>query len=462
LSILTAASLALLLASSDPDYPLGKLRFPSLTQPADPVLLTDLRYGFSQDGSTVQRFEARVRLRAFAFLAGEVISQRRGVFFSSQRIDIGLTEDRGRHVIEGGYRAPKWLVRARAERRPPPTPSNEDAGWVIDTRWALRLDPDLELLFEFLEDTDSSAGLPTRPLRRGALGFLYQRGNHLEFLANVSRSRVRTDGGIESDRHGVQAAAIFYRTGLQLESAFVYSHSTGRLASSEGLGAVALSAELGRHFVARASTTNRWEPGVKRFEQDSRVGVTFFGRRHHFFRGGDVGRRVLALTRRAYELGYNERRVYNVEGLLALRERLALSPMREELAADLDELYRAEVRERNVPQAGFEIARRTNDIEGVQSWTYRLFAGIPWRVDWPFGRNEDSVNFIRVEYTHQELDFSPGFRSLARELEIEVALNREMIALFRWSKPARTPTDIALLRPRSSRIELEYTYAFGR
>jgi hypothetical protein len=468
LAILAAASLALLLASSDPEYPLGKLRFPSLTNPADPVMLTDFRYRFSENGSTVQRFEARVRLKAFAFLSGEVISQRRGVFFSTQRIDIGLTERRGRYVIEGGYRAARWLVRARAERRPPvalssdATPSQEDASWVIDTRWAIRFNSDFELLFDLLEDTNSSASLPTRPLRRGALGFLYQRGNHLEILANASRSRVRTEGGIENDRNAVDAAAIFYRSGFQLDSTFAYFESTGRLAASEGFGAINLSAELGRYFVARASAANRWEPGVKRFEQDSRVGITFFGRRHHFFRGGEVGRRVLALTRRAYQLGYNERRVYNVDALLALRERLALSTMREELAADLDELYRAEVRERNVPQGGFEIARRVNNIDGVRSWTYRVFAGIPWRVDWPFGRDEDSVNFIRVEYTHEELDFSPDFRSRARELEIEVALNREMNASFRWTEPARTPTDIALLRPQRNRIELAYTYAFGR
>jgi hypothetical protein len=167
------------------------------------------------------------------------------------------------------------------------------------------------------------------------------------------------------------------------------------------------------------------------------------------------------MTRRAYHLGYNERRVYDVDGLRALRERLALSLMRNELADDLDDLYRAEVSERNVPQAGFEIARHSNDIEGVSSWIYRVFAAVPWRIDWPFTRSEDSVDFIRVDYTHQDLDFADR-SDLARVLALEVALNREITARFRWVDPARTPEDVVLLRTRPNRIELEFGYAFGR
>ena len=62
----------LLAAGSDPEYPLGRLRFPSLTKPAEPLKLTEFHYGFSENGSTVQRFEARIRFKAFAFLSGEV------------------------------------------------------------------------------------------------------------------------------------------------------------------------------------------------------------------------------------------------------------------------------------------------------------------------------------------------------------------------------------------------------
>ncbi len=462
MTILTAAALGMLLAAdSDPEYPLGSLRFPSLTKPAEPVKLTEFSYAFSENGATVQRFEARIRLKAFAFLSGEVFNQRRGIAFTTQRIDLGLTEARGRYVIEGGYRAAKWLVRARAERRPTPA-SSSDPGWILVTRGALRFNPDFELLLEFLEDTGSEPFLETRPLRRGALGFLYQRGTGVDISANVSASRVRTEAGIETDRRGVNLGAIVYHDHMQVDSAFAYSRSTGRLAASEGFASVALSGELGPYFLGRASTAQRWQPGIKRFENDTRLGITFFGRRHRFFRGGKVGPQVLALTRRAFELGYNERRVYSIDGLLRLRERLALSAMREELANDLDDLYRAEVADRNVPQARFEIARRTNEIDGVRSWIYRVFVGVPWRVNWPFVRSEESVNFVGVEYTQEEFAFLPDLQSVAHEIQAVVALNREMDASFRWTLPARSPTEIVLFIPRRSRFELEFAYAFGR
>lgn len=416
----------------------------------------------------MQGFESRIRLGSFAFLAGEVRNQRRGAFFSTERIDIGLSEENERYVIEGGYRAPKWLLRARAERRPRHTPipgaasDEENGGWVFDTRWALRLNPDLEILLELLGDTEPSTTFPTRPLRRSGFGFLYQRGSHLDMFTNVSRSRIRTEGGLEYDLGRVEADATYYRTGFELESVFTYTDSNGRLASSEGFASIGLAAELGRYVVARASASNRWEPGVKRFEQDLRGGVTFYVRPHHFFRGGEVGSRVLALTRRAYELGYNERRVYDLDALRALRERLSLSARAQELAAELDEVYRAQVRERNVPQAGFELAQSSNDIVGVDSWSYRVFAALPWPMNWPFVRDEESVDFVQVEYLHKKLDFVANRVTFQRELTIEVALNREIAARFRWIDPARTPEDISLFRNRPTRIELEFDYAFGR
>ena len=452
----------LLAAGSDPEYPLGRLRFPSLTKPADPIKLTEFHYGFTENGSTVQRFEARIRLKAFAFLSGEVIRQRRGVAFATQRIDLGLTEERGRYVIEGGVPSRQMVGPSSSGAPTYPTLFLDRPG--LDHRhprgapFQSRLRASVRVPRRHrLRSFSGNAAVTTR-----CAGFLYQRGTGLDISASVSTARVRTEGGIETDRHGVNLGAIVYHETLQLDSAFAYSRSTGRLAASEGFGSVGLSSELGPYFLARASTAQRWRPGVKRFENDTRLGITFFGRRHRFFRGGEVGPRVLALTRRAYELGYNERRVYSLDALLRLRERLALSSWREQLANDLDRLYRAEVADRNVPQARFEIARRTNEIDGVRSWTYRVFVGVPWRVNWPFIRSEESVNFVGVQYTQEEFEFLPDFQTLARELQIEVALNREMSASFRWTLPARTPTDIALFNPRRSRIELEYVYTFGR
>lgn len=468
MGLLAAAAVAWLLQFSDPEYPLGRLRFPDLTEPAHPIRVVDLDYRFSQGGSVVQAFESRIRLGSFAFLSGEVRDQRRGAFFQTERIELGLSEENGRYVLEGGYRAPRWLLRASALRRPRFTPlpgaasDEENGGWVFDTNLGVRLNSDLEILLDLLADTEPSTTFPTRPLRRGGLGFLYQRGNHLDMFSNVSRSRIRTEGGLEYNLGEVEAGVLYHRSGFEVDTVFTYADSDGRLAAKEGFAAISLAAELGPHIVARASTANRWEPGVKRFEQDLRGGMTFYTRGHHFFRGGEIGQRVLALTRRAYELGYNERRVYDLDSLRALRERLAISARATELAADIDELYRAEVRERNVAQAGFELGRRSDDLASLDAWSYRVFAAVPWRIGWPFVRNEDSVNFIRVEYFREKQEFVANRVTHQQELTVEVALNREITARFLWIDPARGPEDIALFQTRPSRIELELDYAFGR
>ena len=108
------------------------------------------------------------------------------------------------------------------------------------------------------------------------------------------------------------------------------------------------------------------------------------------------------------------------------------------------------------------MTQRSNDIVGVDSWRYRVFAALPWPVNWPFVRDEESVDFIRVEYLHEKLDFVANRVTFRRELTLEVALNREITARFSWIDPARTPEDISLFRNRPTRIELEFDYAFGR
>lgn len=459
---MNAAALTWLLASpvEGPEYPLGKLRFPSLTEPARPLRLTDLRYRVADAGSTLQSFEVRLKLGDFAFLGGEVRHERRGVFFDTQRLEIGLTEEEGRYTVQGTYRAPRLIFRARAERRP----GTDGGSWVLDGQWALRWTSDLELLFGWLEDSarNSSTPLPTRPLRRVSVGVLYQRENHFELSGKAARSRVRTEGGLEFYRHRASAAWIWHRSRLELESTFAYEKTSGRLAREQGSASVAASVQIGSDLVARVSTSHRWEPGVKRFQGGFLGGLTFYGRRHRFARGSEAAPRTLDLARRAYRLGYNERRVYDLDGLRAFRERLSLSPRREELADALDDLYRAQVRERNVPQAGFEVARQKEDVLGVDSMIYRVFLAFPWRPAWPFRRSASSVEFLRVDYGLRERRFRPGLRAVSRQLLFTVALNREMSLRLRWEDPGPTPTEIAKLIERARVVELEYVYAFGR
>jgi len=467
--LLTAAALALLLSGSsppsveDPEYPLGKLRFPSLTAPGPRLLLTDLRYRVSQEGRTAQSLEVRVRLGRFAFLGGEVSGERRGIFFDTQRIEMGLSEEEGSYQVEAGYRAPRLLVRARGERRPPEL----GEGWLLDGGLALRLSPDLEILFRWREDTEPdapfAAGPSTRVVRESGAGFLYQRGTSLDLAVAAARSTVQTAGGFELTRDALGGAAAYFRSPLELTAELGYERTGGRLPRREGLSRVDAQGRLGSHWLWQGSAGGRWERGVKLFEQEISTGLTFFGRRYRFAREGEAAARALALARRANAYGYNERRAYDLPGRRALRERLALSPRRDELAPDIDGLYRAQVAERNVAQAGLEIVLDSDDLAGRNGQTYHLFLAVPWRPALPFTRREESVDFLRLDYFHREDRFpGPGLVAVRKELSLELSLNREMSLVFRLEDADRTPLELATLAGRPRRYELAYVYAFGR
>jgi hypothetical protein len=445
---------ALLAAADDPEYPLGRLRLPPIAQPASPFRLADLRYSFSRDGSTLSSFETRLRVRGGAFVGGEVTGDRLGVFFDTQRVELGVSEENGSYEVEGSYRAPRFLVGARAEG------SEED--WRVSADGSVRFTNDLEILLGYGEDLDDAAiTAGTREIRAGSAGFLYQRGSHLEVLGDARFSRLRTAGAFDLDVATYQAQALWNRSPVELDGEVSYRDTSGRLASREWTASFGAQAEITAHLLAHASTTQRWEPGILRFEDDYRAGLTFFGRRHRFARSGEAASRLTELQRRVNALGYNERRVYDVDGLRRFRERLGISSARRELEAALDELYRAEVRDRNVPQLGFEVALGEDDVRTVEYRAYRALVGVPWRVRWPFSRNEDAVEFVTSEFTLLEENF-PGVTAVSRDLIVTLWVNREMSLAFRWEKPGRTPEDIASGISLPARVTLSYEYALGR
>jgi hypothetical protein len=445
---------AFLAAADDPEYLLGKLRLPPIAQPASPFRLADLRYSFSRDGSTLSSFETRLRVGAGAFVGGEVVGDRLGLFFDTQRIELGVSEENGSYEVESSYRAPRFLFGARAE-------GSED-DWRVSAGGSLRFTNDLEVVLGYEGDLDDAAVVAgTREIQAGSAGFLYQRGSHLEVLGDVRFSRLRTAGGFDLDVSEFQAQALWNRDPVELDGVVSCRDTSGRLASQQWTASFGGRFEIAEHLLAHAATTQRWEPGILRFEDDYRAGLTFFGRRHRFARSGEAASLVSELQRRVNALGYNERRVYEVDGLRRFRERLGISPARSELEAALDELYRAEVRDRNVPQLGFELALGDDDVRTVEYRAYRAMVGVPWRVRWPFSRNEDAVEFVTAEFTLLEEDF-PGVTAVSRDLIVTLWLNREMSLAFRWESPGRTVEDIAQGVTRPARVTLGFDYALGR
>jgi hypothetical protein len=443
-----------------PDYPLGPLRLPRFTSSDQRLVLTDVRYHAAEDETTAQTLSARVRLGTWAFLAAEIDGQRRGLNLQTQRLELGLAGEGQAYDAVAGFRGRHLRIRSDAARRPP----GQGKAWVIDTLAAWRLNPDLELLATYLGETDDDTLRPlrTRTVRRISAGALYQWDAVLDLGLSVDRSRIRTEGGDDLDRNhfGVSSSGLVYP--VQWDAEAGYEKTSGRFPRSEGFVNVSVLVPIFDHLFAQGTFATSWEPGVERFEQETRAGLTYTARKVNLPRAGEAGRRTVELARKACELGYNERRTFDVDGRRALRERLALSPRRAELQEEIDALYRAQVAERNVLQIGVEIDNTFNHIRGTEGRTYRAFVAVPWPLAWPWSRNEDAVSFLRLNYVHAELDTEPGLTTINREASLEVALNREMSVFFRWSRPGLTTLDVIRSSPRTRTIAVEYLYAFGR
>ena len=474
MALLKASLLALLSGTGalGPDYPLGPLRLPPIADAATPFRVADLRYAFTDEDGTFSSFDARLRAGGSLFVGTEIRGDRLGAFLDTQRVELGVSEENGDYELEGSFRAPFFLIATRARE--------EEGEWAFSTTGSLRFSNDLEVLLAHSRDLDQSiftpglldefirsgvlppAGPQARQLRETSFSLLYQRGNHFEAIADVRGSRIRTEAGfdLEVERYGI--ATLWNPERFELEGAFSYSNTSGRLSAQEFSAGFGIDAEVTSHLLASASTSQRWDPGVLRFEDDYRVGATFFGRRHRFERRSEAAARVLELQRQANALGYNERRVYDVEGLRRFRERLGISPARLELKEALDELYRAQVRDRNVPQLGFEIEMGEDSIGTVERVGYRAFVGIPWPLRLPFLRNEDAVEFLLAEFFLVHHDYGGDLRAVTREAALTAFLNREMSLFFRWRDPGISPDEVILEWSAPSSFTVGFEYAMGR
>lgn len=467
LPISLALALALAQGSDEPRYPLGRGELPPMSEPATPFRLVDLRYRYEDSGNALSSLEARLRAGASSFLGGELAGERRAVFHDTTRTELGLTEENGNYAVEGGLRLNRFRTRVEAES------SNDD--WRVGVEGALRVNEDLELLASYREDTDRSrfdeggaldafvatGRLPparprTRGLESGAFGFYYQRESRLDVTAALSRARDRSEAGFDFVRDSLLVQMLLNRSALELSGGGRYERRRGRLAHTTGDVFVDAELRLLPRLVARAGTRHHWEPGVLRYEDSYRTGATFFARRHRFAREAETARRVEELTARAFALGYNERRVYDLDGLRALRERLGISSHREELAPLIDELYRAQVRERNVPLLSFEVLSIDDKRLGIDSTVYEIMAALPW---WTEG---DAVDFLQVTFRHREDDYSGIVRSVSRSLVAAAHLNREMLLRFGWEQPGLTPLDIILETSQPSRWTFALDYRLGR
>ncbi len=273
-------------------------------------------------------------------------------------------------------------------------------------------------------------------LRSGSVGFLYQRENDLELRGDASVSRIRTEAGFDQTRSRLGSSGVWNIADIELDGTFHVDRITQRLGRTEALAELGVTIRMAGNFVVTGRTLQQWQPGVERFVRDYRGALTFFGRRFRFARQSEAAAEVLQLVGRANELGYNERRVYDVESLRALRERLSISPARADLAEAVKTLYLAQVRERNVPQLGFEFATTTDEAAGSETDTYRIFVGVPWCLAWPFTHSKERVEFLRIDWVLGDERFpSIAWATRSHELTVSAELNRQHTLRVRWERP---------------------------
>jgi hypothetical protein len=455
------AALLLLLSQPPPpsdlppvSYPLHQPQ-PDFLAPGRPFKLVDLRFEWSDTVTPDQAFLARVKVRDWGFLGARFAGDRRAVTLEARRLALSVGGSEGVWDLAGSYRARRVLLSAAAEAVTVPGLR----GWRVEPALAVRLSPDFELLGRVSGDTRQRR----EPfVQAWSGGFLWQRGARWQAEGEYLHARepiARTD---ENVRHTGRLALVAQTGPAELSGGVVLEDVRGRFPRRE------LTPDLG----ARVSLLPRLllEGGARvRVERDTGQrfhhydgALTWFGRRFYLPRAGPAAAPSVALARRATELGYNERRVFDDDERRAQRERLSLMAGAESLAEDMREVYRAQVAERPVPLLGLEIADEADALAGTESRIARLLVGVPWPPAWPWQGDEAAAPFLRLDLERERRLSAHDTVAFTHLVRLTVSLNREQDLRLFWSRAEPSAFDIVRGIGVQRTIGVSYAYAFGR
>jgi hypothetical protein len=268
--------------------------------------------------------------------------------------------------------------------------------------------------------------------------------------------------GFTFDRYRLEGiGARGWRT-AELEAELGYERTRGRLDSHEIFTGATARVPVWSRLLVQAGSRVRWEPGVSVFEHEHSGALELHARRIRLPRTGEAAARTIALAREANRRGSNVRAAHDELARRALRERASLSPARDELQAAAAALHVAQVEERLVPLVGIEVRGGSDHVRGSRSREYRAFVGAPWPLALPWQRDEDTVAFVRLSYVYRETLFDVAPRTVDEEAWLEIELNREHRIVGSWSRPGRTPLDLALVTATASSWRVAYTFTRGR
>jgi hypothetical protein len=366
-----------------------------------------------------------------------------------------VSSDQGNWSALGQYRARRFLVGADALEYDDST----GTGWKLGTTLSVRLTRDLELLGEVRGD---SAEPDDRFLRTVSAGLLWQWRTSVEALGLYRREYVATDANAENQADSVSADVVAQVGVAEIRGLATFRDTEGRFPRREAEGTLTARVSALPRLLLEAEAGGRWEQGASTQAHVYRGAATWFARRFTLPRSGETARRQLALAREATAAGYNERRVYDDDALRAQRERLALSPRRQELRPGMEDVYGAQVDERSVPVLGLEIQDRADSLTGASVRSIGFFLGIPWPPALPWRANEAAAPFLELAYERARHTSAIDFRSYTDRVTLTASLNRELDLEVGWQHAE--PTALDLIRGIGARntFEASVVYAFGR
>jgi hypothetical protein len=443
------------LPSTSLRYPIGERAEPVFLAPGEPFKLVDLRVSLDDTNGTAHAFAARIKVKDWGYLGTEAAGEQRGLRASTDRFSFDLSSDQGAWNLGGSYRASRFILGADALRRR----DGEGGGWELGQAVSIRLSRDFELLGIARSDT---ARPYDRLLRTLAAGFLWQWRTKLEASGEYRREYVATDADAENTVDSAHLALVAQWGPAELRGNGRLKDTEGRFPRREMEGNLQARVQIAPRLLAEGSAGGSLERGASTQSHAYRGALTWFGRRFTLPHAGQVAESSLDLARKATAAGYNERRVFDDEGLRAQRERLAVSPKRRELSESVSALYHAELEERPVPLLGVEVRDRADSLSGESVRVAAVFIGVPWPPAPPWRADESAVPFLRFAYERERRISGLDFTAHADHVTLTVALDREMDLVVGWKRAEPTALDLIRGIGKRTSFEASYVYAFGR
>jgi hypothetical protein len=236
----------------------------------------------------------------------------------------------------------------------------------------------------------------------------------------------------------------------------------GRFPRRELESDAGLRLSLAPRLLLEGGARGRLETGASQLAHHYDGALTFFARRFTLPRAGRAAEQSLALARRATELGYNERRVFDDDERRARRERLSLTPHRAELLGEMVAEYQAQVDERAVPVLRFELVEEKDSVAGTETRIARVTVGVPWPPAWPWQSSDAAVPFLSLDLERERGLSGPAYKTVSDTVRLTAFLNREMDLRVSWRRTEPSPLDLIRGIGKRRTLELTYVYACGR